>query len=186
MRRHSLQLATASPHRGADGRSSGMSYGRFLRVTYTAGSMAGLGFSMAILGLCVGVFLGFLLWKRRIGLPYYLTPWQQLFTANPDSYGFVGLQQSEWNSSWNFHYRHKKVHLLGAYFWSFKNSGLGISNNSFWKNRFPNMKISFATRELTGCGGYLLKMGKFLWETAAVSFKVSGWKNEASKGKFSL
>ena len=74
VRRHSLQLATASPHRGADGRSSGMPYGRFLRVTYTAGSMAGLGFSMAILGLCVGVFLGFLLWKRRIGLPYYLTP----------------------------------------------------------------------------------------------------------------
>ena len=37
--------------------------------------MAGLGFSMAILGLCVGIFLGFLLWKRRIGLPYYLSPW---------------------------------------------------------------------------------------------------------------
>ena len=38
--------------------------------------MAGLGFSMAVLGLSVGLFLGFLLWKRRIGLlpAYYFGP----------------------------------------------------------------------------------------------------------------
>jgi len=84
VRRHSLQLASASTHpnsgghrfsgSGGGGVAGGLSYGRFLRVTYTAGSMAGLGFSMAILGLGVGIFLGFLLWKRRIGLPYYLAP----------------------------------------------------------------------------------------------------------------
>ena len=37
-------------------------------LQYTGGSMAGLGFSMAILGISVGIFLGFLLWKRHIGL----------------------------------------------------------------------------------------------------------------------
>ena len=76
IRRHSLQVASASNHPtggpgGVGGRGPGL---RFLRAKYTAGSMAGLGFSMAILGLCVGIFLGFLLWKRRIGLPYYLSP----------------------------------------------------------------------------------------------------------------
>jgi hypothetical protein len=34
--------------------------------------MAGLGFAMAVLGLSVGIFVAFLLWKRRIGLPYNL------------------------------------------------------------------------------------------------------------------
>jgi hypothetical protein len=33
--------------------------------------MAGLGFSMAVLGLSIGIFVGFLLWKGRLGLPYY-------------------------------------------------------------------------------------------------------------------
>lgn len=71
LRKHSLQVAPESVypsnvHRG--------SY-RFLRASYTAGSMAGLGFSMAILGICIGIFLGFLLWKRRLGvIPYYLSP----------------------------------------------------------------------------------------------------------------
>jgi len=70
LRKHSLQVAPESVypsnvHRG--------SY-RFLRASYTAGSMAGLGFSMAILGICIGIFLGFLLWKRRLGsIPYYLS-----------------------------------------------------------------------------------------------------------------
>ena len=51
---------------------------RFLRASYTAGSMAGLGFSMAILGICIGIFLGFLLWKRRLGaIPYYLSQWHR-------------------------------------------------------------------------------------------------------------
>merc|ERR1711892_30537 len=50
--------------------SRGRSY-LFLRATYTAGSMAGLGFSMAVLGLSIGIFVGFLLWKGRLGLPYY-------------------------------------------------------------------------------------------------------------------
>lgn len=74
LRKHSLQVAPESVypsnvHRG--------SY-RFLRASYTAGSMAGLGFSMAILGICIGIFLGFLLWKRRLGvIPYYLSPWHR-------------------------------------------------------------------------------------------------------------
>ena len=59
-----------------------------LRATYTVGSMAGLGFSMAVVGLSIGVyiilsyliemyvivtgiFVGFILWKGRLGLPYY-------------------------------------------------------------------------------------------------------------------
>ena len=41
-------------------------------LNYTAGSMAGLGFSMAVLGLSLGILVGFLLWKRRLGLPYYV------------------------------------------------------------------------------------------------------------------
>lgn len=44
----------------------------FLRASYTAGSMAGLGFAMAVLGLSLGILVGFLLWKRRLGLPYYV------------------------------------------------------------------------------------------------------------------
>lgn len=73
VRRHSLQMAPESSHPSSHGR--GPSY-RFLRATYTAGSMAGLGFSMAILGVCIGLFLGFLLWKRRLGVPYQLSPWR--------------------------------------------------------------------------------------------------------------
>ena len=42
-----------------------------LRATYTVGSMAGLGFSMAGVGLSIGIFVGFILWKGRLGLPYY-------------------------------------------------------------------------------------------------------------------
>ncbi len=86
--RNSLQMASEATHPVS---RSGTGAYRFLRATYTAGSMAGLGFSMAILGICVGIFLGmncmdnaywdeingsvdlgFLLWKRRIGLPYHL------------------------------------------------------------------------------------------------------------------
>merc|ERR1719192_1029174 len=37
----------------------------FLRASYTAGSMA-------VLGLSLGILVGFLLWKRRLGLPYYV------------------------------------------------------------------------------------------------------------------
>ena len=42
-----------------------------LRASYTVGSLAGLGFSMAVVGLSVGIFVGFILWKGRLGLPYY-------------------------------------------------------------------------------------------------------------------
>ena len=55
--RNSLQMASESTHPVS--RSGSGAY-RFLRATYTAGSMAGLGFSMAILGICVGIFLGML------------------------------------------------------------------------------------------------------------------------------
>ncbi|CAB4064887.1 unnamed protein product [Lepeophtheirus salmonis] len=70
LRRDSLQVAPESVHPS----SRGNHRYRFYRVSYTAGSMAGLGFSMAILGICVGIFLGFLLWKRRLGVPYQLSP----------------------------------------------------------------------------------------------------------------
>ncbi|XP_065339731.1 uncharacterized protein LOC135939337 [Cloeon dipterum] len=46
---------------------------RYFHATYTAGSMAGFGFSMVVLGLCVGLLSGFLLWKKRPGVPYELT-----------------------------------------------------------------------------------------------------------------
>lgn len=61
----SLEVVNESIHPASRSRSY-----MFLRATYTAGSMAGLGFSMAVLGLSVGVLVGFLLWKRRLGLPY--------------------------------------------------------------------------------------------------------------------
>ena len=74
LRKHSLQVAPESVYPSNSRRGS---Y-RFLRASYTAGSMAGLGFSMVILGICIGIFLGFLLWKRRLGvIPYYLNPWQR-------------------------------------------------------------------------------------------------------------
>ncbi len=65
--------AAAAAAAAAGSNGNGAPAYRFLRATYTAGSMAGLGFSMAVLGISVGIFLGFLLWKRRIGIPYYLT-----------------------------------------------------------------------------------------------------------------
>ena len=46
---------------------------RFIQAGYTAGSMAGLGFSMAILGTCIGIFIGFLLWKHSSAVPYQVT-----------------------------------------------------------------------------------------------------------------
>ena len=49
----------------------------FLKDSYTAGSMASLGFSMAILGLLVGLLVGFILWKRQLGLPFYSIGWDQ-------------------------------------------------------------------------------------------------------------
>ena len=71
IRRHSLQTTT-----GAKNRKANRNRHALLRASYTAGSMAGLGFSMVILGVCVGVFVGFVLWKRRLGLPpnYMLHP----------------------------------------------------------------------------------------------------------------
>ncbi|KAF2363244.1 hypothetical protein FHG87_005992 [Trinorchestia longiramus] len=45
---------------------------RFVQAGYTAGSMAGLGFSMAILGTCIGIFIGFLLWKHSSSIPYQI------------------------------------------------------------------------------------------------------------------
>ena len=44
----------------------------YLGASYTAGTMAGLGVAMAVLGLSVGIFVAFFLWKRRLGLPYYV------------------------------------------------------------------------------------------------------------------
>ena len=82
LRKHSLQVAPESVYPSSSRRGS---Y-RFLRASYTAGSMAGLGFSMVILGICIGIFLGFLLWKRRLGvIPYYLNPWQRPMEAEAAS-----------------------------------------------------------------------------------------------------
>ena len=59
-----------------------------LRATYTVGSMAGLGFSMAVVGLSIGIFVGFILWKGRLGLPYYYcsTRWINKFCDLPHSH----------------------------------------------------------------------------------------------------
>ncbi|GAB6029220.1 hypothetical protein CHUAL_004988 [Chamberlinius hualienensis] len=67
VRRGSLETTRESLHPNT--RHKGL---RYLRAGYTAGSMAGLGFSMAILGTCIGVFVGFLLWKRGTGIPYHV------------------------------------------------------------------------------------------------------------------
>jgi len=63
---NSLQVVGETAHPSSRNRSY-----YFLRAHYTAGSMAGLGFSMAVLGLSVGILVGFLLWKRRLGLPHF-------------------------------------------------------------------------------------------------------------------
>ena len=47
-----------------------------IQASYTAGSLAGLGFALAVLWLSLGLLAGFLLWKKRLGLPYYVE-WQQ-------------------------------------------------------------------------------------------------------------
>ncbi|XP_071448648.1 uncharacterized protein [Hetaerina americana] len=44
----------------------------YLQTSYTAGSMAGLGFSMCVVGGCLGLLLGFLMWRRKPGVPYRL------------------------------------------------------------------------------------------------------------------
>ena len=54
-----------------------------LRATYTVGSMAGLGFSMAVVGLSIGIFVGFILWKGRLGLPYYYCSTRRVNWVNP-------------------------------------------------------------------------------------------------------
>ncbi|XP_045594443.1 uncharacterized protein [Procambarus clarkii] len=64
----SLETSTEALHPHMRHRSM-----RYLKAGYTAGSMAGLGFSMAILGTCVGIFVGFLLWKRHSSVPYRVT-----------------------------------------------------------------------------------------------------------------
>jgi len=67
IRHRSLSAATAASHPAA-----GAALPRsLLRATYTAGSMAGLGLAMAIAGVSAGLLAGFLLWKRRLGLPPY-------------------------------------------------------------------------------------------------------------------
>jgi len=67
IRRHSLQSSSAKSHPAL----SNSLPRSLLRATYTAGSMAGLGLAMAVAGLSLGLLTGFLLWKRRIGLPPY-------------------------------------------------------------------------------------------------------------------
>ncbi|CAL4060858.1 unnamed protein product, partial [Meganyctiphanes norvegica] len=68
IRRGSLETTTEALHPHMRHKSM-----RYLKAGYTAGSMAGLGFSMAILGTCVGIFVGFLLWKRHSHIPYQVT-----------------------------------------------------------------------------------------------------------------
>ncbi|XP_076039502.1 uncharacterized protein LOC143024576 [Oratosquilla oratoria] len=68
IKRGSLETTTEALHPHMRHKSM-----RYLKAGYTAGSMAGLGFSMAILGTCVGIFIGFLLWKRNTSIPYKVT-----------------------------------------------------------------------------------------------------------------
>ncbi|XP_071536579.1 uncharacterized protein [Panulirus ornatus] len=68
IKRGSLETTTEALHPHMRHKSM-----RYLKAGYTAGSMAGLGFSMAILGTCVGIFIGFLLWKRHSNAPYQIT-----------------------------------------------------------------------------------------------------------------
>ncbi|XP_053655085.1 uncharacterized protein [Cherax quadricarinatus] len=68
IKRGSLETTTEALHPHMRHKSM-----RYLKAGYTAGSMAGLGFSMAILGTCVGIFVGFLLWKRHSSVPYQVT-----------------------------------------------------------------------------------------------------------------
>ncbi|XP_047498521.1 uncharacterized protein LOC125045359 [Penaeus chinensis] len=68
IKRGSLETTTEALHPHMRHRSL-----RYLKAGYTAGSMAGLGFSMAILGTCMGIFVGFLLWKRHTSVPYQVT-----------------------------------------------------------------------------------------------------------------
>ncbi|KAF4521793.1 hypothetical protein B566_EDAN011378 [Ephemera danica] len=70
IRAGSLTSVPESIHPGGDGVGRPR---RYLHATYTAGSMAGLGFSMVVIGLCLGLLFGFLLWKRLPGVPYKLT-----------------------------------------------------------------------------------------------------------------
>ena len=39
--------------------------------------MTSLGFSMAILGLLVGLLAGYILWKKQLRLPFYAIGWDQ-------------------------------------------------------------------------------------------------------------
>ncbi|CAG0893141.1 unnamed protein product [Cyprideis torosa] len=67
IRKNSLSLVSKSRFPRKD--LSSINY-RFIHAGYTAGTMTGLAFSMALLGICVGVFVGFLAWKRHPGIPY--------------------------------------------------------------------------------------------------------------------
>ena len=55
--------------------------------------MAGLGFSMAVVGLSIGIFVGFILWKGRLGLPYYYC------STRRDIYNLIGLISHEYSTT---------------------------------------------------------------------------------------
>ena len=55
--------------------------------------MAGLGFSMAVVGLSIGIFVGFILWKGRLGLPYYYC------STRRDIYILIGLISHEYSTT---------------------------------------------------------------------------------------
>ena len=64
--------------------------------------MAGLGFSMAVVGLSIGIFVGFILWKGRLGLPYYYCSTRRELSSN-----LIGLirqsREFEYSPSQNQH-----------------------------------------------------------------------------------
>ena len=57
-----------------------------LRSSYSTASMVGLGFAMAIMGLSLGILVGFLLWKQQVGLPSYKA-WSQAPILRSNSSG---------------------------------------------------------------------------------------------------
>jgi hypothetical protein len=46
-----------------------------IKASYTSGAVAGLGLAMAVLGLAIGLLLGFVLWNGSTRVRYWKYPW---------------------------------------------------------------------------------------------------------------
>ncbi|ODM96264.1 hypothetical protein Ocin01_10418 [Orchesella cincta] len=54
-----------------------------IKASYTSGAVAGLGLAMAVLGLAIGLLLGFVLWNGSTRMRYWRSPWSN----SPIPYG---------------------------------------------------------------------------------------------------